>query len=104
MSVFALKPALVGVLAASPVADPQITPAQTIDGAVKACVEIVHASKVEGLDKLFYKSFDAYYNPADGTVQNNAYRNGDTRPLYTFNKRMVQKGFPLTSTKQRQQQ
>jgi hypothetical protein len=67
----------------------------TIEKAVKVCVDIVHATKVEEMGKMFFKGFDAYYNPISGTVANNAYRNGDRLPLYTFNKCMVQKGFPL---------
>lgn len=75
-------------------ADPPV-PCPECEKAIQACVDVVHASKVSDVDRLFFREFDAYYNPADGTVQNNAYRNGDRMPLYTFKKCMVKQGFPL---------
>ncbi len=44
----------------------------------------------------FFKKFDAFYNLATGTVQNNATEvAGDTEPLYEFNKCMASEGLPL---------
>jgi hypothetical protein len=94
-----LTVALVGMLPSVALAPQTAEQPDTIEKAVKLCVDLVHATKAEELDRQFFKGFDAYYNPADGTVQNNAYRNGDRLPLYTFNKCMVQKGFPLTNKK-----
>lgn len=99
MKAVSLATVLISVLAAGAAganaAEQQLDQAAVIEKAVKACVEVVHATKARDFDQMFYKEFDAYYNPASGTVQNNAYRAGDTRPLYTFNKCMVQKGVPL---------
>jgi hypothetical protein len=47
--------------------------------------------------RMFYRHFDAFYNSADQLVHNNAYRNGDTDPLYQFNKCMAEHGMPLGS-------
>lgn len=85
-------------LTALPIAEQQKLPPSPVELAVRACVGVVHATKPqEEFEQPYYKGFDAYYNPADGTVQNNAYRNGDRPPLYLFYKCMVEKGFPLTT-------
>jgi hypothetical protein len=81
---------------APPAPKPAAAPPDTLETAVRFCVDLVHTMRVEEFEKMFYKSFDAYYNPADGAVQNNAFRNGDRMPLYAFNKCMVQNGFPLS--------
>ena len=41
------------------------------------------------------KGFDAYYNEADGTVNNNAFNVGRQMALYLFRKCMAQQGMPL---------
>lgn len=76
-------------------------PPTTVVEAVKYCVELVHRlAPKEEFQGSFYKQFDAYYNPATEKVHNNAYRNGDTPPLYQFNKCMVETGFPLGPSKE----
>jgi hypothetical protein len=96
VTAFRLTFALVGALSvATVVAAPQSDPPRTVDEAVKACVDAVHATKVGEMERSFFREFDAYYNPATQLVENNAYRGGDRPPLYAFNKCMVQKGFPL---------
>jgi hypothetical protein len=72
-----------------------------VDNIVKYCVEFVHAFPAYNqmdvtTNKGFFKKFDAFYNSATGTVQNNATEVvGDTEPLYEFNKCMAREGFPL---------
>jgi len=56
---------------------------------VKYCVDFVHSSSV-------YTGFDAFYNPATGTVPNNALTNGEQRAVFVFNKCMAEHGFPLS--------
>jgi hypothetical protein len=66
--------------------------------AVKVCVGSVH--KMHDTSQLhddsYFKHFDAFYNPANGKIENNAYRNGDREPLYQFDKCMTEQGFPLS--------
>jgi hypothetical protein len=75
-------------------------PAQ-VASAVKHCVEFVHQFPThDQMDVTtnagFFKKFDAFYNLATGTVQNNATDVvGDTEPLYEFNKCMAEEGLPL---------
>jgi hypothetical protein len=69
-----------------------------IDRAVKICVEQVHRFQpAEAWQTQYFQQFDAYYNAATGTVQNNGWQNGDAPPLYQFNKCMAGQGFPLGS-------
>lgn len=79
---------------ASPSAIAQDTAA--IERAVKICVDQVHRFvPPEEYLRQFFQQFDAYYNAASGTVQNNGYRNGDMPAQYQFNKCMATQGFPL---------
>jgi hypothetical protein len=67
----------------------------TADDLVQHCVDVVHHhSDATG----FFAKFDAFYNPANGTVENNARLVGDEEPLYQFNKCMASQGQPLTYT------
>lgn len=69
--------------------------------AVQKCVEFVHQfSPAEPWMTPYFRQFDAYYDAATGTVNNNGWRNGDIQPLYEFNKCMATKGFPLGSKPQ----
>jgi hypothetical protein len=69
-----------------------------IDRAVKICVEQVHRFQpAEAWQTQYFQQFDAYFNAATATVQNNGWRNGDAPPLYQFNKCMAGQGFPLGS-------
>jgi hypothetical protein len=67
------------------------TPAAVADdvtSVVKACVEVVHS--------LGHTGFDAFYNPANKTVQNNALNFPFGREwLFPFQKCMAEHGFPL---------
>jgi len=68
----------------------------TLTAAIAGCVQV--AREIPAQDEMearFYKRFDAYYNPGNGLVQNNARYNGEMPALYAFNKCMVAKGFPL---------
>lgn len=68
----------------------------SLNNAVDFCVDEVHKHKAEyDYEQNFYLNFDAYYNPATNTINNNAMRNGDQPPLYLFNKCMTKVGFPL---------
>jgi hypothetical protein len=72
-----------------------------VDNIVKYCVEFVHAFPAHNqmdvtTNEGFFNKFDAFYNPATGTVQSNATEVvGDLEPLYEFNKCMAGEGFPL---------
>jgi hypothetical protein len=66
-----------------------------INKVVKHCVDVVHAMKVDDLEKQFFKKFDAYYNATTHLVENNAFLNGDQPALYQFRKCMAQEGLPL---------
>jgi len=68
----------------------------SVTDAIDFCVDEVHKHNAENdFEKKFYLNFDAYYNPATDTVNNNAMRNGDQPPLYLFNKCMAKVGYPL---------
>src|SRR4051812_41625018 len=68
--------------------------------AITHCVNVVHNTHPqEQYMGSYYKHFDAYYNPATGTAENNAKLVGDQDPLFVFNKCMAQQGFPLTYIK-----
>jgi hypothetical protein len=65
---------------------------------VRDCVEVVHQTKLgpdESYMASFYRNFDAFYNPATGTVQNNATSVGDQKALFVFQKCMAERGVPL---------
>lgn len=73
---------------------------QAIVKVVKYCVSVVNKTvpdeaEMKEVYRKFYKNFDAFYNPATGTVQNNATTVGDQKPLYFFNKCMAEQGFAL---------
>lgn len=80
-------------LAADSVASSSTSPTAAV---VKACVDQVHLMAPTTVavygDKDFYRGFDAYLNPSDGKVYNNATRVGDQRPLFQFQKCMAQGG------------
>lgn len=69
-----------------------------IVNAVKHCVDVVHNTKSGDVVTLFYKEFDAFYNPSSGRVKNNAFRVGDQQALFAFNKCMTEQGFPWKDT------
>lgn len=58
-----------------------------IDAVVKLCVGAVHAQYQNS-------GFDAFYNPANGTVQNNVAFLSQQQALLTFEKCMAENGFP----------
>ena len=59
--------------------------------AVKYCVDFVHSAS----GNAFYQSFDAFYNPTTGNVENNVVYVGGQEALFVFNKCMAGHGFPL---------
>ena len=64
--------------------------------AINRCVNVVHNTQPpESYMAMFYKNFDAFYNPATGLVQNNAKFVGDQDPLFVFQKCMTAQGIPL---------
>ena len=66
-----------------------------IEKVVKHCVDVVHQFPADQVLALYFKRFDAFYNPATGRVENNGYLNGDRPPLFEFNKCMASQGLPL---------
>jgi hypothetical protein len=71
-------------------------PNETADKAVKYCINVVHNTRPsDQYMETFYKNFDAFYNPATGSVQNNAQSVGDHKALFVFEKCMKEQGFPL---------
>ena len=62
--------------------------ADNIEKAVKACVEVAHSAG--------YEYFDAYYNSASKSVENNITYVYQQSALFPFNKCMASQGFPLT--------
>ncbi len=70
----------------------------TLKKAISDCVSQVHAS-AEGKAETytnFFTGFDAFYNPANGRVQNNSQYVGGQPAVFMFNKCMTVQGFPLT--------
>ena len=64
----------------------------TVSKAISQCVQTVRGSMPTS---AVYINFDAYYNAASGTVQNNN-RYVDQSAVYAFNKCMASKGVPLS--------
>jgi hypothetical protein len=63
---------------------------------VNRCVNVVHNTRpAQPYLEMYYKNFDAFYNPASGLVQNNAQTVGDMQALFVFQKCMTEQGFPL---------
>jgi hypothetical protein len=73
---------------------------------VKQCVAAVHAAGDCWTQKSgavtcsyseheFYKNFDAFYNSANGLVENNVTLQGERKALFLFKKCMAEKGVPL---------
>lgn len=60
-----------------------------IENAVKLCVADVHGTGA------YYEHFDAYYNPATKSVENNVVYVGQQGALYLFRKCMASQGLPL---------
>jgi hypothetical protein len=88
----------VALLAATLLPYPALAQTPEVEKSIKSCVELVHKIKAKNqFEDEFYKNFDAFYNPATGLIQNNAYRNGDREPLYRFNKCMTERGVSLSS-------
>ncbi|MGO8844184.1 MAG: hypothetical protein ACLQFI_02320 [Methylocella sp.] len=68
----------------------------TINKAVAHCVSVVHNTHAqEDFMQPYYNNFDAFYNPASGSVNNNAQSNGDMKALFVFHKCMTEQGLPL---------
>ena len=72
-----------------PLSEEQIA---TVSKAISQCVQIVRGSVPTS---VVYTRFDAYYNPVTAKVINNN-QYVDQSAVYTFNKCMASKGFPLT--------
>lgn len=72
------------------------TDAALLKLAIEECVIRTRKSAPTDSGKNFFEQFDAFYNPATGTVKNNAIYNGSLPALYEFNKCLSSKGFPLT--------
>jgi hypothetical protein len=68
----------------------------TLAKAVKQCVDVVRADDSEPVFKKFYQQFDAFYNPASGRVESNAFRPIDQKPFFVFKKCMSEKGMPVS--------
>ena len=64
-----------------------------IDKTVETCVKKVRA--IPSYGDQFFHNFDAFYNPVDGTVQNNATSSMDMGAVFQFDKCMTQSGYPL---------
>jgi hypothetical protein len=71
---------------------------ETIERAVRACIELVHRIAPADWQGPYYLQFDAYYNRASGKIPDNGWRNGDVAPRYEFEKCMAGRGIPLTRT------
>lgn len=69
-----------------------------IERAIKTCIDLVHRLAPSDYQGQYYKEFDAFYNPATKTVQNNAHRNGDVPAHYEFSKCMAGQGHALAPT------
>jgi hypothetical protein len=76
--------------------------AAEITKAVKLCVATVHkvgkctgAACPEEYELKFYTNFDAFYNPASGTVENNVTLQGERKALFIFKKCMADNRVPL---------
>jgi hypothetical protein len=75
------------ILAWMPVAQADDTAA--INKTVSSCLDHVHSLGD------WNKRFDAYYNAATRSVENNAAYQADREALFQFNKCMAQHGYPL---------
>jgi hypothetical protein len=73
---------------------------------VKLCVATVHkaggcwtesgnGNSCSYSEHEFYINFDAFYNPASGTVENNVTLQGERKALFIFKKCMAENGVPL---------
>lgn len=83
---------IVSVVTLAAFATPSLaqTAAEAITKTVSYCVGEVHKSG--------FQRFDAFYNPATGLVENNAFTVGDQNALYVFRKCMAAQGIPLGQT------
>jgi hypothetical protein len=94
----ALAIALVFLSATRAFSDPSPS-AQQITAAVKACVEAVNTQELKKNPQGTYH-FDAYYNAATGSIDNNLAQLGyvpQRAYLFEFGKCMAEHGFPLGS-------
>jgi hypothetical protein len=66
-----------------------------INKAVSKCLNVVHSFSNDPDNGVFFKKFDAYFNPVTGAVENNADYMEDQAALFQFNKCMAQNGPPL---------
>jgi hypothetical protein len=89
----ALAIALVFLNTTRAFADPNV---EQINAAVKACVAATNATDDRPSNPHNWH-FDAYYNAATGKVQNNLEYVFQQRFLFTFQKCMAERGFPLGS-------
>jgi hypothetical protein len=68
----------------------------TVSRVVNNCLHIVRNTRPEeSWMQSYYANFDAFYNAATGTVQNNAQTSGDMKALFLFNNCMAGQGSPL---------
>jgi hypothetical protein len=89
-------------LAEAQTSSEQPSPDKTeITKAVKQCVGAVHKlGQCVGVetcprDSEFFKSFDAFYNPTSGRVEDNVTMQGERKALFIFRKCMTEKGLSL---------
>lgn len=74
-------------------ADDQVA---ALSSAIARCVKTVRSSAPTSLDKQFYETFDAFYNPSNGLVQNNVVYAGGKPAYFLFAKCMTSAGIPLS--------
>jgi len=87
------------IIASPALAQPQTNPTDpnaALKSAVRACVR--HVRNMPNPNPVYgdsYKHFDAFYNPASGRVENNAFLNVDQQALYVFRECMAEHNYPL---------
>ena len=68
-----------------------------LNAAISACVQLARSAVPSGdYQRQYVETFDAFYNPATGRVQNNNLYNGGMPAVFAFNKCMNARGFPLS--------
>ena len=80
---------------AKPVPDPGALPAVEVEKLKNTIALCVDYSKKNAPVGETFEKFDAFYNPANGHIENNVLYNGQRPALYAFNKCMTKLGFSL---------